>query len=284
MKPLSKRIPEWLITLRRSPFLRAVKFLVPTSVRQACWNLVSRQDEFWVMGSRMFIPPEGRQRDLILDCYEPGVSACLRRLLRPGMVFCDVGANIGVFTLMAAHQVGPQGRVFSFEPVPENFAVLRRNVEANHHANIVCIPKAVAQHNGNSRLFLSRFCGSHSLVSEPIEYRGEFLEVETVRLDSVPSLDRIDVLKIDVEGAELEVLEGLGHLRPQVILEYNSERVSRRGLDASAFLLQLRALGYSVTNIDCPEADLESVASQSLAGGKEVTVSLLASPTAGDWN
>ena len=121
-------------------------------------------------------------------------------------------------------------------------------------------------------------------MSEPIEYRGEFLEVETVRLDSVPSLDRIDVLKIDVEGAELEVLEGLGHLRPQVILEYNSERVSRRGLDASAFLLQLRALGYSVTNIDCPEADLESVASQSLAGGKEVTVSLLASPTAGDWN
>jgi len=223
----------------------------------------------------MFIPPEGRQRDLILNCYEPGVSACLRRLLQPGMVFCDVGANLGVFTLMAARQVGPQGRVFSFEPVPDNFAILRRNVEANHYANVVCIPKAAAQHNGKSRLFLSRFCGSHSLVGGPTEYRGEFLEVETVRLDSVPGLDRIDVLKIDVEGAELEVLEGLGNLRPQVVLEYNTERISRRGLDASAFLQRLQALGYAATNIDCPDADLES-----LANDKEITVNLLALPTA----
>src|SRR5205807_8528269 len=65
----------------------------------------------------------------------------------------------------------------------ENFAVLRRNVEANRYVNVVCIPKAVAQQNATSRMYLSRFCGSHSLVGEPVEYRGEFLDVETVRLD-----------------------------------------------------------------------------------------------------
>jgi FkbM family methyltransferase len=275
MKPLSKRISAWLADLMRTPVVRSAKVFVPKRLRQACWNLVLRADEFRVMGSRMFIPAEARQRDLVLDCYEPGVSACLRRLLRPGMLFCDVGANIGVFTLLAARQVGPQGRVFSFEPGPENFAVLTRNVEANLYANVVCVQKAVAQYNGTSRLFLSRFCGSHSLVGEPAEHTGQSLDVETVRLDSVPGLERIDVLKVDVEGAELEVLESLGSLRPQVILEYNAERLSRKGLNLSTFQERIRALGYTLTNIDSPEVDLDS-----LAGRKEITINLLASPTA----
>lgn len=230
------------------------------------------------MGSRMFIPLEGRQRDLVMDCYEPDVSRCLQQLLKPGMVFCDVGANLGVFTLFAARKVGAQGQVFSFEPVPSNFAVLQRNVELNQYTNVVCAPKAVTNRNGTARIYLSRFCGSHSLVTQPVEYLGEFLDVETVRLDSVSGLNRIDVLKIDVEGGELEVMEGLGVFKPQVILEYNSERLSRQGLDLQAFLRQLRALGYSARGIVDSEVALESQAKDPLCSRKEVTLNLLACP------
>jgi hypothetical protein len=88
-------------------------------------------------------------------------------------------------------------------------------------------------------------------------------------------MERIDLLKIDVEGGELDVLEGLGYLRPQLILEYNAERSLRRGLNGSAFLERLHALGYNhVTNLDCPNAGLEL-----LTGGKDITVNLIASPT-----
>jgi FkbM family methyltransferase len=268
------KISEWIVRLRRSPLAGNLKVLVPGFVRRACWNLTARQEEFQVMGSRMFIPPGARTRDLVLDRYEPEVSACIRQLLHPGMVFCDVGANLGVFTLLAARQVGLRGRVFAFEPVPANFAALRRNVEANHFDNVTCIPKAVAQNNGISKLFLSQYCGSHSLVGKPAASTGESLDVEVVRLDSVPGIEQIDLLKIDVEGAELEVLEGLGRLRPKIILEYNAERILHRGLDGSAFLERLKALGYeNVTNIDCPDAGLEPV-----TNGKDTTVNLLASP------
>jgi FkbM family methyltransferase len=273
MKSFSDTISQWLITLTRTALFRVLKSLAPKYLRQSCWNVISRQEEFLVMGSRMFIPPEARQRDLVMNCYEPAVEECLRRLVRPGMIFCDVGANIGVFTLLAARLVGPKGRVFSFEPVPSNFCVLRRNVEANKYGNVVCIPKAVSQQNGTSRLFLSRFCGSHSLVGEPAEYTGEFLDVETLRLDSLPGLKRIDVLKIDVEGVELDVLEGLGHLRPHVILEYNAERISQRGLNLSNFAAEIRALGYALTNIDCPKESFDK-----LSDRNDITLNLLASP------
>jgi FkbM family methyltransferase len=260
-----------IIRLRQSSFFCVLRLLVPRCFRKVAWDFVLKNDEFEVMGSRMFIPAWARMQDLVLDSYEPKVSACLRELLQPGMVFCDVGANLGVFTLLAARQVGPTGQVFSFEPVPANFDVLQRNVEINQFRNVTCIPKAVAQCNGVSKLYLSQYCGSHSLIDHPAASSGEVLEIETVRLDSISNLDRIDVLKIDVEGAELEVVKSLGNLRPKIILEYFPERISRSGLDGNAFLKVLRELGYeNVTNLDCPDAGLEP-----LTMNKNIAVNLL---------
>lgn len=229
------------------------------------------------MGSRMFIPAGSRNRDLILDQYEPGVSARISSLLKPGMTFCDVGANLGIFTLLASRLVGPQGRVFAFEPIPENYTVLDRNIKLNDATNVSLICKAVSDKNGTTPIFLSIDSGSHSISSKPATSNGNQLDVEMVRLDSMSEIPRIDLLKIDVEGAELEVLAGLGELSvPNVILEYNAECIVARGMTGADFLSRLGALGFDhVTNIDD-----EPIGMKPLLEGWQTTVNLLVSSKA----
>jgi FkbM family methyltransferase len=222
----------------------------------------------------MYIPPADRNLDLTIDQYEPGVSECLRNLLKPGMVFCDVGANFGIFTLLGSRAVGPKGRVFAFEPVPSNRRVLERNIALNGVTNVTVIAEAVSDTCGSARIFLSRDAGCHSISTEPLHYEGEFLDVVVTRLDQVKSIERIDVLKIDVEGVELEVLAGLGDLKVnQVILEYNSERIAKRGMTGQEFLGRLKELGFiNIVNLDHPSSGLAS-----LSEAGDTTVNLLVS-------
>src|SRR5205823_3888775 len=100
-----------------------------------------------------------------------------------------------------------------------------------------------------------------SFLPNPSNPTGASLAVETIRLDEVPDMERVDFLKIDVEGAEAAVLRSLGDIRPpHVLLEYNWERVRAGGGSGPGFLRLLRELGYrTITNIDDPEAGLRPV-------------------------
>src|SRR6266487_3972549 len=122
----------WLSSLviccRKLPFASFMKFLIPRGIRRWAWQTAAASDEVTVLGSRMHIPAESRNASLVLDRYEPEVAAKLKELLRPGMTFCDVGANLGVFALYAARLVGPGGQVFAFEPIPNNYRVLEQNL------------------------------------------------------------------------------------------------------------------------------------------------------------
>jgi FkbM family methyltransferase len=190
----------------------------------------------------------------MLDEYEPSVTDCLRSILRPGMTFCDVGANLGVFTLFASRLVGPSGRVVAFEPVPDNVEVLRTNLALNQCQNVLLIEKAVAEKRGHATIHLSALCGCHSLVSQPDGATARSLTVETVPLQEVNELSQIDLLKIDVEGTEMAVLRSLGDRRPKhVVLEYNAERTRAGGANGAIFIQTLRDLGY--TNIESLDAE-----------------------------
>lgn len=213
-----------VISLRRQKWVASVKSLIPRSIREWGWRVASTQDVLTVQGSRMRVPEYARNAFYINDEYEPEVTAKLRALLKPGMTFCDVGANLGVMTLLAARLVGPGGRVFSFEPFPENAAILRENVAMNGFKNVTVVEAAVSERNGEAELHLSNFCGCHSLADKAMAESGNKITVKTVRLDSVSGLDRIDLLKTDTEGTELSVLRSLGALRPDnVILEANTD-------------------------------------------------------------
>lgn len=143
----------------------------------------------------------------------------MQELLVPGMAVVDVGANIGYYLLLFERAVGPTGRVLCIEPEPDNLADLRRVVEANRLENVRVLPMALGSRSGTAQLARG--------LNGVIVTGGSNLSVPVARLDDVwhqeGFLDRVDFVKIDVEGHEGEVLAGAQHLlmerRPRIFLE-----------------------------------------------------------------
>jgi FkbM family methyltransferase len=172
--------------------------------------------------------------------------------LRPGMVFYDAGANIGLFTLMAARLVGETGRVFSFEPEPEIAARLRENSRHNLFSCVTVVEAALYSRTGKIGF------GRASKLESPDRGTGRVLDtgteasgvgVHTIALDDfVTDHPEPDVLKIDVEGAEVEVLQGARKLlqrrRPTVVCELHSAECE------AGVLRILEEHGYTVTRVD----------------------------------
>ncbi len=150
--------------------------------------------------------------------YDPAFHQFLRRELRPWDVIVDVGANIGLFTVAAGHLVGEMGRVIAFEPNPHTFALLGDNVYMNQmiamRAEIDCLHRAVGAESGSATLSFCRSdMGKASLGSGDVGGDPETCEVEVVALDDVLSdVAEIHLLKVDVEGNELAVLQGMSRL------------------------------------------------------------------------
>jgi FkbM family methyltransferase len=165
--------------------------------------------------------------DFNLGRYERPVQAALVEHLRPGDTFYDVGANLGFFTMLAARLVGPSGRVYAFEPVPENAAAVRHNARLNDFGQVTVLEKAVADAAGRGELRQAHHAGGSALstVAPPPDVKG-IIPVEIVTIDGLvtggtcapPSL-----VKIDVEGAEMAVLEGMvetmQEYRPLILYE-----------------------------------------------------------------
>ncbi len=190
--------------------------------------------------------------------YEPEVSATLRRVLRRGATFVDIGANFGWFSLLGASIVGPDGRVIAVEPNPRNVALLRESVKDNGFDNIDVLPVALAERAGVAALETD---GSNGRVipidgPPPKTMEASFV-VATYALDELLNdlgTSRVDVIKIDVEGAEPLVLRGatktISRRRPLLISEFYPMALdcSPWG-NAANYLAMLRAFGYRVSVI-----------------------------------
>jgi FkbM family methyltransferase len=211
--------------------------------------------------------PQGRGQGLILDMsyipishahagalasgnLEGSVQEALVRHLGPGDVVYDVGANLGFFSLVAARLVGPDGRVVAFEPAPENAEAIRRNARLNLIDNIVVIPRAVSSRAGTARLQIVDD-QSWSRLEEFGEHPDteRVLEVETVTIDELVGSGELPppaLVKIDVEGAEVAVLEGMratiAEHRPAIVCELHG---THREVAAA-----LAAHDYRVVNLE----------------------------------
>jgi FkbM family methyltransferase len=170
---------------------------------------------------------------LLNQAYEEFELQLLERLLRPGMIFVDVGANIGIYSSIAARSIAPLGTVYSFEPVPENFTILKDNLTSNGLTNVILEQVAVGEINGVSILYLEDdSIGTHSLLRHGSSYRiDQELEVEVITLDEYFAdrmIATVDILKVDVEGYEPLVLKGGAALlrrTNQILIEYNRSSV-----------------------------------------------------------
>ncbi len=143
--------------------------------------------------------------------WEPYETALLMNFLQPGHVFVDVGANIGYFPVIAASLVGDEGAVFAFEPDPRNFELLRANLRLNGcQSRVHCVAAGLAETDGPGRLFLSEDnAGDHQIFAA-----GSGRDSLPIRLlrgsDYLRGrLRRLDLLKVDVQGAEYAVMVGL---------------------------------------------------------------------------
>jgi FkbM family methyltransferase len=146
-----------------------------------------------------------------LGTWEPEVQAALARLLQPGNVVFDIGAATGFYSIIAARCVGPGGTVVAFEPAPENLAALRHNVGLNALENVEVIEAAIADDEGQA-VMVPEATDEVSLVMKRVEAGPDNgSTVEVTSLDALRAAGRIpvpDVIKMDVEGVEVEVLRG----------------------------------------------------------------------------
>ena len=191
--------------------------------------------------------------------YGAAETAVFRRLLRPGMVVAELGAHVGYFALTSAGLVGPEGAVYAFEPDPHNFALLTANVEVNRATNVVCVPKAISSRWGRATLFQDRSNhGAHTLAEANIETQlvGR-TEVETLSLDEFfggLGDGRVNLIKIDTQGAEGLVIDGAGGLLerdgPAVLMEFWPGGLRRMGTDPEALLVTLLGYGYSIRVVE----------------------------------
>lgn len=151
-----------------------------------------------------------------LDGYEPGMRQAIRLLSRPGMVAYDLGANVGVFSVLFSSLVGDSGRVYAFEPEPNNHTCLGRTIAQNGIENIVLDTRAVGRES--ERALFDRRGGAFSgrLLGEGAAYEASsnLQTVETVSIDTLIADENYRppaIMKIDIEGNEGLALEGMQH-------------------------------------------------------------------------
>ncbi|BBC73980.1 conserved hypothetical protein [Altererythrobacter sp. B11] len=179
-----------------------------------------------------------------LPTREPAVIAAIRRLLRPGDVFVDAGANIGIYSVLAARLVGPDGRVVAFEMMPDTAEILRTHLVDNNCDNAVVIEAALWSRSGD-KVTAHVSDGKYGQASISTGSGNRTTEVETIALsEALSEFDRIALIKMDLEGAELEALKGAEPLLDRVAAILFEDW---GGSEVSAYLA---ARGFVVRRLD----------------------------------
>ncbi|MBW4025156.1 MAG: FkbM family methyltransferase [Proteobacteria bacterium] len=195
-------------------------------------------------------------RHVRADNYERDVTAIFRDTLRDGMRVVDLGANIGYFTLLAASLVGPRGHVFAVEPNPRNVQMIEASRRVNSFNHVTVAPVAAGRDTGVLMLNTSYSNGTTSDAPSEIEQLFGAEVVPSLRLDTLLGADaQVDLIKVDVEGAEYNALLGgeqtIRRCRPVIVSEFSPAMmpgISR--ISGEDYLKWLIALGYALSVIE----------------------------------
>jgi FkbM family methyltransferase len=195
------------------------------------------------------------------DNYERDVTTLFRSRARPGMRVVDVGANIGYFTMLAASLVGPHGQVLAVEPNPRNARLLEASRRANHFNHVTIAQIAAGRETG---LLILNTSFSNGTTSAPPDELSQFLSAESVPSLTLDSLldagATVDLIKVDVEGAEFNTLLGaeatIRRCRPFIISEFSPAMMPGIShISGEDYLRWLIALGYDLSVVE-PDGSL----------------------------
>lgn len=237
-------------------------------LRQQIWDRFAGYQELptalihWHHGSRLRLNmgSELSHSLFVLGAFDPNEFAFLETFLQPGMVFVDGGSHEGVYSLFAALRTAPGGRVIAFEPSARERASWQANMELNH-CQATLIPAALGQAEGEATLVVAQGQRSgHNTLGAFVW--GGVQEAHRVRvpvrgLDHVAeelALTRLDLLKLDIEGAETAALRGavrvLREYRPTLLLEVSPRSLAAQGSSHDELLGLLDELGYDLFSFD----------------------------------
>ena len=189
--------------------------------------------------------------------YEKNETELFKKIVKKGMVILDIGANIGYYTLLAARLIGAEGKVYAFEPDPYNFSLLNKNVKINGYNNVTTVQKAVFSQSGKMQLFLDKNnLGGHSLSKANVN-KSNSTSTEVTSIDDyfINSKQKIDLVKMDVQGLEMKVIEGMDNVikenkEIQIILEFWPWGLQNAGSSSPTLLNKLGEYGFTLYDIE----------------------------------
>jgi len=211
-------------------------------------------------GMKIFLDSEDsiyfEMTDMRHEAYE--LSLFKQELQDANIVF-DIGANIGLYSLVASRAIKNEGKVYSFEPDPISFSNLQHNIEGNSIQNVILINKAVSSKNG-----LAKLSSSYSETMRTLNYltttpenSKKTIDIETISLDDFfkTRSQKVDVIKIDVEGWEFEAFKGMTNLIKtnstlKIFLEFDPYALTRSATNIPEFINFLHSSGFIFYNID----------------------------------
>jgi FkbM family methyltransferase len=255
-KPVVELFPGWVLGSGQ----RADS---ASRVRRELWPLLRQPFAVsWLDNSKLFLYPgnETSRSVFVTGRYEPNEFFLLQRILKPGMTFIDAGANMGLYSIFAARRVGPRGKVLALEPSVREFEILQKNVRLNSLTNVITVRKAVSDRASEVELSVAPLgkSGHNTLgafaYDTPLDHRER---VRAERLDDVvygEGLARVDVIKMDIEGAEMGALRGavetLRQFKPVLLLELSDRSLQHQGTGSGEVLAWLEQQAYRMFCFD----------------------------------
>ena len=211
----------------------------------------------------------------ITGVYEEFATEVIKQIIKEGAMVLDIGAYIGYYTLLFAKLVGNKGKVFAFEPSPDNFRILIDNVKVNNYANVEAIQKAAGFKEGKAILFLHDFNTGRNRMALP--YGQKSIEVEVVNLDKyfIDYIKPFNFIKIDAEGMEYDILKGMARILTgsndiKIMIEFFPRYLDISGADPKEFLSLLKQYRFKYYRINEWRKKLEDIGEDKLL--KQYTV------------
>jgi len=211
-----------------------------------------------VFGNKLFLSKKGLALSIShYGTYEELESKIMEEKIEMGNIVVDVGANIGLHTLNMARIVGNTGQVFAFEPDPSNFEILKKNVKINNYKNIILEQKAVGDKHGRTTLYQSDHPGKHRIFPQTEQAKSQ-VQVELTNLDNYfdsDMTDKINFIKIDVEGLEFSVLKGMKNIlknskKIKILFEFMPENAMEVGFTPIELLNYLTSNDFKLYCMD----------------------------------
>lgn len=204
--------------------------------------------------TKIYMPPNYKELNRTIG-YEKTSVNIFSKIIKPGDVFVDIGTHVGLFSILAGNKVGKKGKVYSFEPIPENVNALKKNIALNNLQNVEIINQALSSKSGKKIFNIRQDTGLSGFYEHPLGETVRKISVQTTTIDEQFKGKRVDFIKIDTEGHELQILRGAkqtlkNNPNAKLIIELNPGSLKNAGDSPEDLLQFIVGMGYEVYFID----------------------------------